>query len=130
MHSSELARAEEELAQLQIERGQCIIYLGLQEELIQTAISRIQQRADATQAGQVVPPCSSFGSRQPGTTAECQEEHLYCVGLLLLLNDRLASCTKQLAMARAAFGANDWEAAANLYALPPDGDLDDDIAHN
>lgn len=125
-HSSELARAQEELEQLQNERTVCILFLTTQLEKIQAAISRIQQRADAAGAGQAVPQCSSFGGHQPHTAVEYQEEQGYCAGLLLLLNDRLASCTQQLAMAQEAFGADDWEAAANLFALTADGDIDEE----
>ena len=133
LHASthEMLRAQEELDLLAAERQRCVRYLAQQEAAINTALQCTAERQAAVEsASSVVPPCSSFQHRQPGTTADRRQESNYCAGLILLLSDRLRECQRQLAAARTAFGASDdaidWAAAAAVVAPPNYIDEEDD----
>lgn len=115
-HSSELARANEELELLQAERAQCLRFLERERLGIQAAITNTRERGRALQNNADPPICSSFRSRQPTGAAARQDEQLYCGGLLLLLGDCLNRCCQQLDAARTAFDAADWDAAACVLA--------------
>ena len=116
MHSSEMARAEEELSLLEAERSRCIRFLKQQQAAIQASMQRIEGRQAALGANQPVAPCSSFAACQPTSTALRQQEQQYCSGLLMLLSERLQSVTSQLDAASVAFAATDWDEAAVLGA--------------
>ena len=130
VHSSELKRAEEELALLAEERGRCVAFLEQQELSIRIALTSLCVRSIAVLSPDMpVPECSSFGRRQPCNAAQRKEEAMYCDGLQLLLEDRLTACCKQLAAARSAFLASnvtDWDAAATLSAVAAEYESDEE----